>query len=94
MRQAIKPRCRYGCRFLDITPGLSLCPHTAVGWASNLKGAVEEARRMLEREGGYDVVLARVVAQGEEKKASRRRLQVAAPAHIREDRHVAPSEGV
>ena len=73
MRRVLKPRCRYGCRFLDITPGLSLCPHTAYGWASNLKGAVEEARAMLEKQGGFDAVLAGVAAQEEEKKAKRRR---------------------
>ncbi|HXJ29480.1 MAG TPA: hypothetical protein VNG35_02515 [Gemmatimonadales bacterium] len=63
MKHYVKPECRFKCRFLEITPALWLCPHAAFGEASYLKGAVEDARVLLARAGGYDVVLARVVTE-------------------------------
>jgi len=71
MRHLVKPECRHGCRFLQITPALSICPHMAFGEASYLLGAEDEARRMLDRAGGYEAVLARVVA-GEESRRQKR----------------------
>ena len=52
--------CQFGCRFLEITPSLWLCPHASYGPATGLKGSVETARALLERAGGYAAVLARV----------------------------------
>jgi hypothetical protein len=57
----MKPRCRFKCRFVQITDNLLLCPHAAWGEASSKLGAIEEGRRLLERAGGYEVVLARIV---------------------------------
>lgn len=62
MKHYVKAKCKHGCRFLMITPSLWLCPHVAFGEASYLKGAEVEARALLERAGGYNAVLARVVA--------------------------------
>jgi geranylgeranyl pyrophosphate synthase len=56
----LTPRCKYKCQFIQITDNLFLCPHAAYGSASDRLGAVEEARHLLERQGGYDAVLARV----------------------------------
>jgi hypothetical protein len=72
MRHYVKPECKHGCRFLLITPALWLCPHSAYGEASYLRGAVEQAREMLERSGGYVAVLAGVEAgeAAKKKKAS------------------------
>lgn len=72
MKHYVKPECKYGCRFLLITPGLWLCPHADYGEASYLKGAVEEARAMLEKAGGYDFVLAGIVEKEEAKKQAAR----------------------
>lgn len=63
----MKPRCRFGCRFVQITDNLWLCPHASWGEASWKLGAVDEARQLLEKAGGYDVVLARVI-EAEDKK--------------------------
>lgn len=52
--------CRFGCRMLEITPSLYLCPHASYGEANKLRGAVETARALLDKAGGYDTVLARV----------------------------------
>ena len=60
MKHYVKPECRYGCRFLQITDDLWLCPHAAYGQASYKSGAVAEARALLERSGGYAAVLARL----------------------------------
>lgn len=71
MRRASMPRCRHGCRFIEITSGLFLCPHASWGFTSNLLGAVEEARALLARAGGYDEVLANVVAAEDKRKQDR-----------------------
>ena len=68
MRQVIRPKCKHGCTFIEVTPALFLCPHADYGSATNLKGAVEEARRLLDRAGGYDVVLARIEDAKEEQR--------------------------
>ncbi len=62
-KQLIKPECKRGCRFIQITDQLWLCPHAAYGFATNLKGAIEEGRRMMERAGGYAHLLAIVEAE-------------------------------
>src|SRR5262245_1620036 len=64
----VKPECRHGCTFLRITDNMYLCPHTAFGQATYLRGAVEEARRLLERAGGYEAELARINKEKEQKK--------------------------
>jgi len=71
MKHYVKPECRYGCRFIQITPALWLCPHASYGEASYLKGAVEEARAVLEKQGGYEAVLARLVKAEEERRKAR-----------------------
>lgn len=57
MRHAVKPSCRFGCRFLQISDSLWLCPHASFGEGSYMIGAVQDARRMVERAGGYDKLL-------------------------------------
>lgn len=69
MKHFVKPECRHGCRFLQITESLWLCPHSAYGEASYLRGAVEQARATLERAGGYDTVLAAQVKKTADKRA-------------------------
>jgi hypothetical protein len=61
-RHVVRPSCRHKCRFLQISDELWLCPHAAFGRLSYLKGAIEEGRRLLDRQGGYEAVLARIVA--------------------------------
>lgn len=73
MKHLVKPECKHGCRFLQITPALALCEHASYGEASYLAGAVEEARRLLERAGGYNVVLAGIVREEEAKKEARQK---------------------
>jgi hypothetical protein len=71
MKHYVKPECKHGCRFLQITPALWLCPHSAYGEASYLRGAVEQARDTLERSGGYTAVLAGIeAAEAKKKKAA------------------------
>ncbi len=72
MKHYVKPECRHGCRFLQITPALWLCPHASYGEASYLVGAVKEARRLLERQGGYETVLAGIVAEEEKRRKKKR----------------------
>lgn len=72
MKHLVTPQCRFKCRFLQITDGLWLCPHAAYGEATDRLGAVDEARRLLERQGGYDAVLARVYQSEEAKRAEAR----------------------
>lgn len=72
MAQLVKPRCRFKCRFIQITDTLWLCPHSAFGSSSDRMGAVAEARRLLERQGGYDVILSRIVEAEEERKLDQR----------------------
>jgi hypothetical protein len=82
MKHYIKPTCKFGCRFLQITPSLWLCPHAAYGEASYLLGAVEQARALLERQGGYDGVLSRLIAEEDGKRKAK--------ADEREARHKRP----
>ena len=72
MKHYVKPECKHGCRFLQITPALWLCPHASYGEASYLKGAVDDARELLAKAGGYDAVLARIVEAEEAKRADAR----------------------
>jgi hypothetical protein len=71
-RHFVKPRCQFGCRFLQITDELWLCPHAAFGEASYKLGAVEEARRMMEKAGGYDKLLRALEAQEAEERREKR----------------------
>jgi hypothetical protein len=84
VKHYVKPACKHGCRFLQITPALWLCPHSAYGEASYLRGAVEDARAILEKSGGYDAVLGTVEqAEAKKKKAiedRRERERVKPPA--------------
>ena len=73
MKHYVKPECKYKCRFLQITDGLWMCPHAAYGEATDRKGAVEEARGLLARAGGYDAVLARVEGAEEAKREEARK---------------------
>lgn len=66
-----------GCEWLQITEALWLCPHAAYGEATIGSGVVEDARRMLERAGGYAVLLARL------HRTQRRQREDAAAAHAR-----------
>lgn len=67
----VRPECKHGCRFLQISDELWLCPHASYGRLSYMKGAVEDARRLLEHQGGYAVVLTRVEAAEAERKKER-----------------------
>jgi hypothetical protein len=73
VKHYVKPECKHGCRFLQVSQGLWLCPHAAYGEASYYKGAIEDARKLLEKAGGYDAVLSRVVAEEEERKEDQRK---------------------
>lgn len=55
--RAPKGKARCGCEWLQITDALWLCPHASYGEAAIGAGAVEEARRMMERAGGYAALL-------------------------------------
>jgi hypothetical protein len=72
MKHLIKPTCKHGCRFLQVTDELWLCPHAAYGQASYLRGAVKEGRQLLERAGGYEAVLGHIVATEDRKKEEKR----------------------
>lgn len=73
MKHLVKPTCRHGCRFLQITPALWLCEHASYGEASYLLGAVEDARAMLDKAGGYNVVLAKLVAEEDKRKDDKKK---------------------
>lgn len=68
MKHYVKPECKFKCRFLQITPGLWLCPHAAYGEASYYKGMVADGRALLDKWGGYEAVLAGIVEAEEAKK--------------------------
>jgi hypothetical protein len=59
LKQMKGGECRQQCEGIQITDQLWVCPHTAWGWQSNLKGAVAEARRLMDRAGGYNQMLVR-----------------------------------
>jgi len=69
----MKPRCRYGCTFIQISDNLFLCPHIAYGEATSKMGAVDEARALVARAGGYDAVLAREREAVEKRREEARR---------------------
>jgi hypothetical protein len=69
VKRAVKPRCKFGCTFIEVTPSLFLCEHADYGAASYLKGAVEEARRLVERAGGFEKIRQRLDAAAEEQRA-------------------------
>lgn len=74
MKHYVKPECKFKCRFLQITDAIWVCPHAAYGEGTDRIGAVEEARRLLERAGGYDQVLAGIQrAEFERKEAARKK---------------------
>ena len=75
MKRATRPKCQYGCRFLQITEKLWLCPHTSYGQSSYLRGAVDLARDLVERNGGYNAMLEDVL----EAEAKRKRERNAPP---------------
>lgn len=85
----VKPKCKYKCTFLQISDELWLCPHAAYGAAAELMGAVEEGRRLLERAGGYDLLLARIQTAAYEakqkRKAERAKAQAKADGALRYD---------
>ena len=68
MKHLVKPTCKFGCTFIEVTPALFLCPHASYGEASYLRGAVEEARRLVDKAGGYEAIVARVNAAKEEQR--------------------------
>lgn len=72
MKHYVKPECKQGCRFIQISDELWLCPHAAFGAASYYKGAIDEARALLERSGGYDAVLTRLEQKEGEARAAAR----------------------
>jgi hypothetical protein len=72
VKHYLKPQCRHKCRFVQVTEELWLCPHAAYGAASYLSGAIADARALLERAGGYDAVLKRIVEREEEQRAAAR----------------------
>jgi hypothetical protein len=52
------PGC--GCEPLQVSDSLWLCDHTAFGRARYYAGAVDEARRMLALNGGYQATLSKL----------------------------------
>lgn len=70
-RNAVKPRCRFGCRFIQVSDNLWLCPHASFGSASYLKGAVDAAWAMVEKAGGYDAIVRRFEAEEGQRKQDR-----------------------
>lgn len=58
---------------IEVVKGLSICECTTYGTLAYLKGAAEEARRLIELEGGYDVVRARVKREAVEKLAAKKK---------------------
>jgi len=71
VKHVVKPRCRFGCRFIQVSTNLWLCPHASFGSASYLKGAVEEARAMVEKAGGYEAIVRRLQDQEGQRKHDR-----------------------
>jgi hypothetical protein len=72
MRHVTAPRCRFKCRLLPITDNLWLCPHASWGDAVYQLGAEEEGRRLMDKAGGYDVLLAKIMDAEDERKRHRR----------------------
>lgn len=68
MRNAVKPKCKHGCTFIEVTPNLYLCEHADYGSATNLKGAVEEARRLVAKAGGFEKIKQRIDNAKEEQR--------------------------
>jgi len=71
VKRVVKPRCRFECRFIQVGDNLWLCPHASFGSASYLRGAVEEARAMVERAGGYEAIVRRLQAEEAKRKQDR-----------------------
>lgn len=86
MKTVVKPECRHGCTFLQISNQLWLCPHASYGAGSYLKGAVEEARQLLERAGGYDAVLDKINKAKEAKRQAARAVRAQNPPRVKYDR--------
>lgn len=76
MKNIVKPECRHGCRFLQINDELWVCPHASYGNGSYRLGAVEEARRLVERAGGFEALVDKLeheeAAKRERKKEAQR----------------------
>ena len=72
MKHYVQPECKHKCRFVQVTDELWLCPHASYGATSYLTGAVEAARALLEKAGGYEAVLARIENKDEERRAAAR----------------------
>lgn len=72
MKHYVKPECKHGCRFIQVSQGLWLCPHAAYGEASYYKGAIEDARNLLEKAGGYEAVLGRIETEEAQRKEDAR----------------------
>jgi hypothetical protein len=75
MRRVVKPRCKHGCQFIQITDNLFLCPHAAYGAGSYKLGAVDAARALLERHGGYEAVVARMQKEEQQRREQREQQQ-------------------
>ena len=73
MKHYVKPECKHGCRFLQVSDDLWLCPHAAYGATSYKKGAIAEARALLEKAGGYQAVLERLEKKEDETRAAARK---------------------
>lgn len=80
------PTCSRGCRMIPVVPNLWLCEHAAYGSLANLKGAEDEARRLLARAGGYHRLRAELDDRA--KKAYQARLDAKAEARTAMRRRV------
>lgn len=80
----LQPRgkCRQGCEWLQVSDSLWLCPHGAYGEATSYRGAVEEARRMLERAGGYEALIEKVRRERAKKQQKKRKDEASSRARV------------
>jgi hypothetical protein len=67
-----KKICPHDKRMVPIVDGLLLSECCSYGWKSNLKGAVEEARRIAARSGGIERIRS-IIEEREEKARNARK---------------------
>lgn len=66
-------RCNGPARheMIEVVNGLKMCECKTYGFLQHLKGAVDEARRLIAAEGGYDAVRARLKREADAKRKAR-----------------------
>lgn len=58
---------------IEVVGGLRVCECSAYGTLQHLKGAVEEARRLIMADGGYDAVRERIHREAKQKRDERKK---------------------